>query len=228
MKHAWSRLKSARGLAVYAALGAFAVFAMAAPICGSPTPQPTPIATTPTAAETAPAASGIDVTATAVARLNTINAKLVAHGEPTVAAVDDPSAPIGVPEPAAPAGAPSPNTTPRPPSCGGGAITGGEEIVAAYGEVSGCGVYDSQLIFITVGAADNAGGIATFQCAQDDDDCLHARAPRTAGAWTFFPDPGPGGGKILAFVPPDRLVISGNFSCFNLTTHRYIASSTCQ
>lgn len=171
-----------------------------------------------------------DNTGSAQSTLDLINEKLAAHGEPTLPPGTDPSraSATGPTQPPSATVTPGPSSTPLPPACGEGAISGGQEIVNVYGEVRSCGVYGTQVVFTTVGTVSTSGGVATFQCLADDDACLHKRAPRSSGAWQFFPAPKPGGVKILAFSPPSTLVLNGDQGCFNLATHTYEASTTCQ
>ncbi len=173
-----------------------------------------------------------DDTGSGQADLDKLNRILVLQGEPTLAPGSDPSKgrPVST-EPSASPPPPGPSPTARPPLCGGGAITGGQEIVDTHGETKGCSVYGTQLVFTTNGAPGGNGGIGTFQCELDDESCLGRNAPKTPGSWSFFVAPRPGVVKVLAWLPPDGLVINNGAAqmCFNLTTHEYesSASETC-
>ncbi len=227
MKHVCSRLKYARGLAVYAALGAFAVFAMAAPICGSPTPQPTPVpATTPIAVDAAPATSSADATATAA--FDAHNQKLANVHQPTLARGIDPLRPYAdITYPPENTATPGASPTPATPSCGA-TIAGWPEILVQYGgfyKGNRCGVHGSQLFITTAGATYGApGAFATYQCQPADATCLRGDAPSAPDAqWSVYPAPFNAGVQILDTSPADpNIVLVPHQYCFNFATHTYL------
>lgn len=158
--------------------------------------------------------------------LDQVNRKLILHGQPTLASLTQEAPPTESPG----ALPPTPFPTFSPPPCGRGGITGGEEIVAQYGEVRrGCEQFGNLLLFTTLGVGDGPGGIGIFECAEGDTSCLTGEAPATGGPWLFYPAPRPGGVTTLALPSPNILIISngGGQMCFNLLTREYIVGQSC-
>lgn len=157
-----------------------------------------------------------------------INRKRILHNQPTLPAdylLNETPPPTST---ASPLGASQQSFA--PPPCGRGGITGGEEIVAQYGEVRrGCERFGNLLLFTTLGVGDGRGGIGIFECAEGDTSCLTGEAPATGGPWVFYPAPRPGGVTTLALPSPNILIVSngGGQMCFNLLTREYIVGRSC-
>jgi hypothetical protein len=210
-----SSRRAAAALAIFAALTALAGG------CGSPLS---------TADVTDTAQAGVGTIAPSPSAIDLINRKLVQHGEPTIPLDSTPFAPrtgasVVPGMPRTPTDALTPPTTPAPPDCGAGGISGGNEIVATSGSVLGrCGLYGTYLVFTTYGTSTAHGGIGVFECGANDASCRAGGYPEHPGAWSFYPGPMSGSVKVLAFHPTqDELVVDngGLQTCFNLSTRMY-------
>lgn len=165
-------------------------------------------------------------------RRDLINGKLAANGYPTVSEDEygTSEALVGAtPERSDGAAAPATATPePFPTSCAGGAIAGGDEIIASYGSLGNCGVLGGYVVITTLGGP-LGSGIGIYECAPDDAECLSKRAPAAPAEWRFYPSPDAGPVRILAFRPPTTIVINeGAEMCFDFETLAYTSSGDCQ
>ncbi len=157
------------------------------------------------------------------AALDSLNQKLAAAGEPTLAPGTKPNATPTLP--ALPTVTPGPAPTPTP--CG--PLSSADDSIAIqeqYGPARNCSRYGSQWVMTTLGKpTQGAGGVvAVFDCAPDDQGCLDG-GQATSGEWQTFPSPVGGPVAILTYHAPE-LLLSGGI-CFDLSAKTFNTSATC-
>ena len=172
--------------------------------------------------------------AQAPTRIDAINAKLAANGQPTLSA-NDPrdransttTAAQGAPVPPATSEATSP-----PPELKCGPPGSAADIVARYGEIrNACLRVGNAWVVTTLGDREgHSGTVAVFDCASEDTACASTGIPGALpGSWTYYAPPRAGGVTVLTFHPPSVLVLAnaGDQVCFDVATRAFNVNKPC-
>jgi hypothetical protein len=160
-----------------------------------------------------------------------LNAKLESLGEPTIPPDWDLRTPFAYPtrpgddERLAALGTP----TPWVPSCGPQEGPGGaQDINDRYGDVrTDCHLYlDTKWVVTLNGRPGEVGAIGVLSCVAGDDECLAGGEPTIPATWQIYPLPCAGSARILAYHPPDILLMNGGI-CFDIRTESYNLDRSC-